>query len=193
MHLFEWSKERDLENVNCKIYHEKPIIETKDWTDAFKWNAKSHKVIKLDNIYFTSEKKPILTKEECKDYLNSLKVMPWLTLDDMLLNVNSILQIKININCWENSECSCGAWLKNYKCNHVIAISCRLKLCDFTTVAMAQPIGMKRRKGRPKSTMPALIRQPTETVDIANQLISEEEEEDEHTPPLLQPAKKKRK
>ena len=57
---------------------------------------------------------------------------------------------------------------------------------------MAQPIVMKRRKGRPKSTMPALIRQPTETVDIANQLISEEEEEDEPAPLLLQPAKRGR-
>jgi hypothetical protein len=57
---------------------------------------------------------------------------------------------------------------------------CRLKLCDFTTVAMAQTIGMKRRKGRPKHTMSALIYQPTECVDAANQNISEEEEEDLH-------------
>ena len=64
----------------------------------------------------------------------------------------------------------------------MITIDCRLKLCDFTTFAMAQPVGMKRRKARPKNTTTALIRQPTETVDLANQNISEDEEECEPLP-----------
>ncbi len=113
-------------------------------------------------------------------------------MDEMLNKVNSILQITINNLSWENSECTCSIWLKNYKCNHVITIACRLKLCDFTTVAMAQPIGMKRRKGRPKNTTTALIRQPSETVDLANQNISEDEEECEPVPSQSQPAKRGR-
>ena len=72
----------------------------------------------------------------------------------------------------------------------MITIACRLKLCDFTTVAMAQPIGMKRRKGLPKNTTTALVRQPTETVNLTNQIISEDEEECE--PIQSQPAKRGR-
>ena len=88
-----------------------------------------------------------------------------------------ITEIKINKLTWEKSECSCAVWLKNYKCSHIIAISCRLELCHFITVAMAQPIGMKRRQGRPKNTFPALRHQPQETVNVTNQEITEDEEE----------------
>ena len=100
----------------------------------------------------------------------------------------------MNKDLWENSNCTCPDWMKNYKCNHIIAISCRLKLCDFTTIAMVQPIGMKRRKGRPKNTMPSLIRQPVETVaeEVANQHISDDEEEPEYMPLQSQPAKRGR-
>ncbi len=59
----------------------------------------------------------------------------------------------------------------------MIAICCLLKLCDFDTVAMSQPIGMNRRQGRPKLTKPALIRQPSETVEQSGQILSEEEVE----------------
>ncbi len=91
------------------------MIETKDWTDAFKWNARNHKVKKLDNIYFTSDKIANLSKENCQHYLQSLKQMPWLNFDEMNSVVNSIFQITINAGSWENSKCSCRSWLKNYK------------------------------------------------------------------------------
>ena len=52
-----------------------------------------------------------------------------------------------------------------------------MELCHFITVAMAQPIGMKRRQGRPKNTFPALRHQPQETVNATNQEITEDEEE----------------
>ena len=47
----EWSLERnpiyfvdgqELQNPNAEIYQSLPDITTKDWTDAFKWNAKNH-------------------------------------------------------------------------------------------------------------------------------------------------------
>ena len=57
---------------------------------------------------------------------------------------------------------------------------------------MTQPIGMKRRKGRPKNTTSALIHQPCKTVDLANQNISEDEEECELVPCESQPAKRGR-
>ena len=41
---------------------------------------------------------------------------------------------------------------------------------------MEQPIGLKRRRGRPETNKPALKKQPSETVSEADQIISEEEE-----------------
>ena len=94
----------------------------------------------------------------------------------MLLATSNLVKIKLNKTSWKLSTCTCLSWQKNYKCNHVIAISCRLKLSDFVTVAMEQPIGLKRRRGRPETNKPALKKQPSETVSEADQIISEEEE-----------------
>ena len=171
----EWSIARDPTNPNCKEYHFDPIIATKDWTDAFKWNAKSHKVVQLGEFYYTSESKPKLTRQECADYLESLKTMPWSTFDEMVLKINSIFQLKVNKSSWKQTTCTCSIWQKNYKCSHMIAACCLLQLCDFNTVAMSQPIGMKRRQGRPKQTKSALIRQPSETVEQNHLILSEEE------------------
>ena len=175
--IYEWSMERNTENRNCKSYSVKPIITTKNWTDAFKWNSKNLKAKNICKFYYICETKANLTREDCLVHLEKLKKMAWISLDDMLAEVNSITEIKINKLTWENSECSCAAWLKNYKCIHIIAISCRLELCHFSTVAMAQTIGMKRRQGRPKNTFPALRHQPQETVNATNQEITEDEEE----------------
>ena len=82
--VYEWSMERNPTNNNCKLYHSKPIITTKDWTDAFKWNSKNHKCVKLDNVYFVSETKSMISKEDCRSFIETFNSKPWKTFDEMM-------------------------------------------------------------------------------------------------------------
>ena len=64
--IYEWSYERNPEYTNYKQYHDEPVLSTKDWTDAFKWNAKNHKAKKLGKYYYVSNKKVTITLEDCR-------------------------------------------------------------------------------------------------------------------------------
>ena len=66
--------------------------------------------------------------------------------------------IKINEQAWELSECTCSKWLKNYKCNHTIAIAARLGLLNFDAIAMSMPLDKKRSRGRIPNRTKALQR-----------------------------------
>ena len=41
---------------------------------------------------------------------------------------------------------TCGG-LKNYRCNHIISVSCRLGLCSFDTIIIKMPLEKKRGPG----------------------------------------------
>ena len=84
----EWSNARnpilhlqgkEVSNPNCKHYAEKPIIETKDWTEALKWNSKHIPFIKAystKEIYCASEVLKNLTKTRCHIFIKKL-LMRW--------------------------------------------------------------------------------------------------------------------
>ncbi len=140
----EWSNQRnsifvingqEIPNTNVKVYNEKQVISTKDWTDAYKWNAQGHKIIQVystKNIYCTSDHLKIITKEQCRKYLQDINLNVYTDFDNMMQQVEEFRVIKINEHIWENSECSCKEWHKFLKCNHVIALATRLKLCTFS-------------------------------------------------------------
>ncbi|RNA24848.1 hypothetical protein BpHYR1_043696 [Brachionus plicatilis] len=98
---------------------------------------------------------------------------------------------QFNRDEWELSTCSCKDWLKNYKCDHVIAVCSRLKLCHIKEIAMNIPLERKRRPGRPKATTNALTRQPNETQNVNVLCISVSEKSDSGDPPVQEPISKK--
>ena len=71
----------------------------------------------------------------------------------------------MNQDEWENSTCTCRDWHKTLKCNHIIALASRLKKCSFAAIAYSIPLTVKRRRGKPASTKPALQRQPNELIE----------------------------
>ena len=170
----EWSNARNptfniegnqLENPNCKVYVEKPAIETVDWTDALKWNSNQHSFIKAfstKDIYCTSDVLKSVTKQQCREIMQKMDECNYADFDEMWLHINQIRIVTLNKDCWENSECNCKNWLKFYKCDHVISLSARLKLCSFVSVAYSIPICHKRKPEKPTKTVGALLRQPNE-------------------------------
>ena len=151
-----------IENTNVKVYNEKPAISTKDWTDAYEWNSQGHKIIQAystKNIYCTNYHHKIITKEQCRKYLQDNNSHSYTDFDNMMQQVDEFKVIKLNENIWENSECSCKEWHKFLKCNHIISLATRLKLYTFSTVAYAYsiPLTHKRRRGKPANTVTALL------------------------------------
>ena len=60
--------------------------------------------------------------------------------DIMIRKINEIQINSLNRDCWENSVCNCREWMTFYKCNHVISLAARLKLCNHVSVAYSIPI-----------------------------------------------------
>ena len=109
----------------------------------------------------------------------------------MLALINSIHVINLRRDCWELSECTCKNWSKYLKCDHVIAVAFKLKLCSFSSIAYSIPISHKGRRGQPAKTASALIRQPSE---LQNELsiIDYPSSKQETIIPVTVPEKKKR-
>ena len=170
----EWSQSRspifnidgqELSNPNCKVYEEKPTIETSDWTEALKWNSKQHSFIKAFSnkyVYCTSDSSKVITKIQCREFIQQISDCDYDDFDIMVRKINEIQIISLNRNCWENSVCNCREWMKFYKCNHIISLAARLKLCNFASVADSIPIMHKRKRGQPTKTASALSRQAVE-------------------------------
>ncbi|KAK7096618.1 hypothetical protein V1264_005894 [Littorina saxatilis] len=66
---------------------------------------------------------------------------------------------KITID--ENNQffCNCPEFLKCYVCHHSMGMEIRLEVTNPPAQAKTIPIGQKRKRGRPKLSRPALIRQ----------------------------------
>ena len=155
---------------NLRSFAEKPEITKADWLSALEWNKKGNKkaVVKIickeqGILYFSaSGDKSKLSKEECREYLKNIDSCSFKTFDEMTEYVNSIRLIEIDVESWQLSKCTCWFWLKNFKCNHVIAISTRLSLCNFSSIIMVMPLEKKRKPGRKPLTKPALMHQSLE-------------------------------
>ena len=127
----------------------------------------------------------ILNKESCQKYLSDIEEYSFTSFDQLIECVTSLHLIKINDVQWQLSECSCYMWLKNFKCNHVIAVCSRLNLCSFNSIAMNLPLAPKKSRGRMKKRNPALLRDgEVERYALDNDLTVEAFEEE---PPVAVP------
>ena len=141
-------------------------------------------------MYCTSDVEKKLTKDECRQYLKDVEECKWTDFDEMIQSIQKIRIIKLCNDEWENSECTCPSWQKDYKCNHVISLASRLRLASFATVAYSIPLQHKRKRGKPKSTASALSIQPSDyQEEVGVELCSEDEEPEE---PIVQEIKRKR-
>ena len=73
-----------------------------------------------------------LTKLQCRDYLDKLERCPVKTFSELFSFADSIRMVKLNFNCWKNSQCNCSSWQKNYTCFHVPYVACKETQCDFS-------------------------------------------------------------
>ncbi len=183
-------------NPNQKSFNTRPKIANADYLAAYDWNKlnKQIRYIKSANAYFVKAQKPtqdsdyLITTAECKTYLLALNELQFTSLSELLDTVHSKYIIRMNLDVWELSECSCSLWLKHYKCSHVIAIAVRLKLASWNPIFLDLPLEKKNKKGAKKKSKSALLRQSIETVREIPRLIEassdESTSEDEDLEPI---------
>lgn len=69
---------------------------------------------------------------------------------------------QVSIADWTNSECECRTYFKLYMCEHIIGIALRKKLVAAPPEAKNVPLGVKRKRGRPRKAQSALVIQDEE-------------------------------
>jgi hypothetical protein len=87
--------------------------------------------------------------------------------------VKSVHTVKMNTVAWELSELSCSSWQKTFKCDHVIAVTARLKLTTFDKVILTLPLDKKNKRGPKPKRKTALERESMDNQPITPDVIQE--------------------
>lgn len=152
--LVQWSVEHK-EGLRI-VNNGNPTIELKWWTAAYNFARSNVKITISRHENFTTYIIPLSADVNDKP-LNS-----WRNFDDYkdaLNTVRTTFETPITAANWTTGECDCGAFFKEYICEHVIGIALRLKCITAPVEAKTIPIGQKRKRGRPAKARPALERQ----------------------------------
>ncbi|XP_077298239.1 uncharacterized protein LOC143919681 [Arctopsyche grandis] len=132
------------------------LIDLKTWTSAYQW-ARLNKKIKT--VCDGAKKIYLIPGGEYNEISQNLLEEREDNFDEYLKNKGSYytLTLPIDNDKWEDGECTCPMFLKNYMCKHLLGIAIRLKFVRPPPEAKNLEIGMKRKRGRPSRTKKTLI------------------------------------
>ena len=96
-----------VDNSLFQEFHLKPVITTKDWTDANKWQRLNKRVLKINSKYYTPSNEFMhMDDSKAKDFANK-KLDMFNSFDEFIDYVQSIHVIEINQDEWELSSYNC--------------------------------------------------------------------------------------
>ncbi len=192
--LFDSIQNSYIENPNLYTYKNKPVYTNSELLKAYEYQKKNmDKIcIKLNiegqHIYFLpSGEEKQLTKDQCREYLLRIKDCNFTLqdknnhpkhldkFDQFFVAVNKIRMVKLNLQCWEQSECNCNFWNKNYKCFHIVLCAFRETKCkfNFDDILLLLPCEKKKSRGAKSKSKPALLRQSLEHTTATNVILEE--------------------
>ena len=154
-----WSLERA---PNATAEHteiaEAPHRTLKMWTTAFQWATSPAESLKTGNtIFIGSSTLEGDLQTAIRETEEKLEQSSWADFDEYASCRRSVWKIKIDDN--NQFFCNCPEFHKSNVCHHSMGMEIRLKVTDPPAQAKTIPIGQKRKRGRPKLSRPALIRQ----------------------------------
>lgn len=79
--------------------------------------------------------------------------------NEFIDNMFSMWVINFDMDDWSKSDCTCPKYLKFLHCKHILGLSLRLSKAKAPAAANPVQLTEKRKRGRPKVTKKALIRQ----------------------------------
>lgn len=158
----QWSIEYDT-GLNA-INNDGPNITMEIETIAYQWVKSDVQFSKKRTRHQVVFRLPANITDALSD-LNDGELWKWKSFDDFKKKSFSfhdvVFPTPLTKENWIEGKCDCGRFFKEFICEHVVAIACRLKLMDVRDeVKQADiPIGNKRGRGRPAKAKAALVYQ----------------------------------
>jgi hypothetical protein len=156
--VLTWSRDRDDSKAGHTEVASEPLRTLACWTAAYQWAASEAESLKSgQNVYVSSDSQKntdlktavILQKE-------SFEGASWEDFDDYKESRNSVWHLVQQENGY---SCNCPSYMKANICKHSLGMEIRLGISQPPAEAKTVPLGMKRKRGRPKLSRPALLRQ----------------------------------
>ena len=129
--VVDWSKDRgDGEKVE-NIFYDTPNVTNNSWTMAYEFVYQSGQaVIQKGKSVF------IVSRKEHKSFIIPLFVNGKYDLiksdfDAFIEYFKKVRLVKLNTENWAKSSCTCGWYLKNYSCYHLIAVATKQNLIEI--------------------------------------------------------------
>ena len=151
----DWSKDRAGE----KQFETAPHVPELTWIMAYDFLYKDQAVISQlgsTNVYISAKKenKDLIIPIFVKGKYDQMKV----DFDSFINYFTKVRIIKLNNETWAKSKCSCGFFMKNYNCYHLISVAANLKLTEIPNTYKHVNIEKKSKRGRKAKAKKALLR-----------------------------------
>ena len=158
--LTDWTRDRDPASANFKPFASSPSVGHQlqsEGYDLAKLRGASIRTRRSkDNqtqYFIPSWKQRQLTENDIKTFLQTRAKFD--TYQKWKQRVHVVV---LNNQNWIASTCSCSKWQKQYVCKHVVGVATLKGLYKIPEAARTDPIGRKRKVGRPKKAAKALVR-----------------------------------
>lgn len=161
--LIKWSTNRHPDCVNYVNFAEEPFIQLKLWTSAYQWALENKKVLerklKDNSIQFYTTSSTMKTAINTKIVQKYEKFHgKWTSFEDFRKQNYGVWIITVNPSTM-TATCTCPKFLKSEQCKHSIGILIREKHVQAPMEARSTPLGQKRKRGRPRKAVRALLTQ----------------------------------
>lgn len=143
-----------------KIYVCEASITDHMWIQAYNLSKmKQIKIKKIENstkYYISAGDKKEITEND----IDSARNLNWNSLEEFEQNVFSIWEVVLFDNSdWQKGTCTCPVFQKKFMCKHLLSVAIRTKKTKAPTVAKTTALEPKRKRGRPKKSKKALMRE----------------------------------
>ena len=158
----DWSLDRDETlKTSEKPFHEKPLISEQTWIRAYHFLFDNEGENEVQ--YCKQKKLFIVAKKEnthyiTKNFISGNYDLMTVAFDDFIDYNRGVRLVKLDRKNWINSTCTCGWYLKNYNCYHLIVVAVNKGLTTIVNDYKDVPIERKLKRGRKAKVKEALKR-----------------------------------
>jgi hypothetical protein len=147
-----WSKDYIGDNKN---FAHCVTIKQEDYIAGHEWAKQNKRIQKIEDTDYVYLKIPSGNNEAIQES-NTFESPT--TFDDYMKMHFGSWSLKLpKHQAWNNGQCDCPAFKKNFICKHLIGVAARLKILKMPGYAKSATIGKKRKRGRPKQARRALL------------------------------------
>ena len=158
----DWSLDRDESlKTSVKPSHEKPLISEQTWIRAYHFlfdNEGENEVQYCKQNFFYLVAKKENTQYITKNFISGNYDLMTIAFDDFIDYNRGVRLVKRDRKNWINSTCTCGWYLKNYNCYHLIVVAVNKGLTTIVNDYKDVPIERKLKRGRKAKVKEALKR-----------------------------------